>query len=118
VNATLDAPGTRCAFEWHDCSHLVAGCGGFDEHHPVPVELAGDPDQPLLALCPIHHRRQHALIRYLVECLVDQTPVQAAVTVHFTRAERETAEAALAHWDAAGRPAVRGWPCPAARRSQ
>lgn len=115
MNATLDAPGATCHFGAHDCSRLVSGRGGFDQHHPIPVELGGDPGQDLLTLCPLHHRRQHALIRYLIEALVDGTPVQPSVTVHFTRAERDAASAAVNHWDGAGRPQIRGWPCPAAR---
>lgn len=115
MNATLDAPGTRCHFDSHGCTSLISGRGGFDQHHPIPVELGGDPNQPLLALCPIHHRRQHSLVRYLVEALVDGTPVAPAVTVHFTRPERDLATAAVNHWDTAGRPTINGWPCPAAR---
>lgn len=113
MNATLDAPGTRCHFESHGCSRLVSGKGGFDQHHAIPIELGGDPNQPLLALCPIHHRRQHSLIRYLVE-QIDAGPVPA-VMLHFTTAEQATAIAAVQHWDAAGRPPINGWPCPAAR---
>lgn len=115
MNATLDAPGTVCAFASHGCTRLVAGHGGFDQHHPTPIELGGSPDQELLALCPIHHRRQHSLIRYLVECLEAGTAPQPSVTVHFTRRENDTAKAAVAQWDAAGRPTIKGWPCPAAR---
>ena len=111
----LDAPGTRCGFESHGCSHLAAGCGGFDEHHRDPVELGGDPRQPLLALCPLHHRRQHALIRYLIECDEAAVPPAHVVLVHFTPVERDTATHAVAQWIARGRPPIKGWPCPAAR---
>ena len=113
MNATLDAPGTVCHFESHGCTRLIAGHGGFDQHHPVPIELGGSDDQELLALCPLHHRRAHALIRYLVECLEDATAPAPSVTVHFTRAERDLAEAAVTYWDSAGRPVIHGWPCPA-----
>lgn len=115
MNATLDAPGTVCHLDSHGCTRLVLGHGGFDEHHPIPVELAGDPHQALIALCPIHHRRQHALIRYLVECLQDGTAVAPHVTVHYTRPEKDLAQTAVDHWDGAGRPTINGWPCPAAR---
>lgn len=115
VPEKLDAPGTRCALESHGCSHLISGAGGFDQHHPVPVELGGDLKQPLLALCPMHHRRQHALIRYLVEC--DEAGVDPATAImrRFRSLERHLATTAVAHWVTANRPAINGWPCPAAR---
>lgn len=115
MNATLDAPGTVCHLESHGCSRLVAGHGGFDEHHPIPVELGGDPKQPLLALCPTHHRRQHSLVRYLVESLEAGLAPAWPVMRSFTVAERDLASAAVKHWDGAGRPAIGGWSCPAAR---
>lgn len=116
MKATLDAPGTTCYFESHACSRMADGCGGFDQHHPIPVELGGDPNQPLLPVCPLHHRRQHALIRHLVESALNDTRPLGAVVRRFTATERNIAEAAVAHWDAAGRPTINGWPCPAARR--
>lgn len=115
IPAKLDAPGTACYLESNNCSASMLGHGGFDQHHAIPVELGGDPKQPLLALCPNHHRRQHALIRYLVECLVASVVPSWDVTGHFVTAERNLATAAVTAWDAAGRPAINGWPCPAAR---
>jgi len=114
MHASLDAPGTRCAFETHGCTALVAGRGGFDQHHPVPVELGGDPHQPLMPLCPIHHRRQHSLIRYLIKCLEANTPPDPNLLRRFRPAERDTARNATQAWDRNGRPAINGWPCPAA----
>lgn len=113
--ATLDAPGTVCAFASHSCSRLAAGAGGFDQHHRWPVELGGSPKQQLLALCPLHHRRQHALVRYLAERALAAAPLEVAVTRKFTKAERDTATYAVAQWTVIGRPAINGWPCPAAR---
>lgn len=112
MNATLDAPGTVCHLHSHDCTRLVEGVGGFDQHHPVPVELGGAPDQPLLALCPVHHRRQHAGIRALVEAGGDWP---SGVQHRFTAAERQLIEDAYAAWVGNGRPVIKGWPCPAAR---
>lgn len=108
----LDAPGTRCAFESHGCSRLVEGCGGFDQHHAIPVELGGDPKQPLLPLCPVHHRRIHAAIRALVE---NSGVWPAGVSRRYTTAERANVEAAYAAWVSNGSPKINGWPCPAAR---
>lgn len=111
----LDAPGTVCAFASFRCSEHLEGAGGFDQHHPIPVELGGAPDQLLLALCPNHHRRQHSLIRYLVECLVAAAAAEWVVLERFTADERHTAQDAVDAWDAAGRPEIKAWPCPAAR---
>jgi hypothetical protein len=109
---TLDAPGTVCAFDSNYCSRSLSGHGGFDQHHRWPVSLGG-PENPddLLILCPNHHHRQHALIRYLVEYPVTET----TVTSHFVSVELETARYAVAQWRAAGSPAIAGWPTPAAR---
>jgi hypothetical protein len=111
----LDTPGTSCAFDSNHCSTSMLGRGGFDQHHPIPLEFGGDPNQPLLPLCPNHHRRQHALIRYLIECLLDGTAAQWPVLEHFTADERAMAERVPVAYDAAGRPPIPGWPCPAAR---
>lgn len=73
----------------------------------------GGPEKPddLLVLCPNHHHRQHALIRYLIE----SNPSKSAVTKHFALVERTTAEYAVAQWTASGSPTVAGWPTPVAR---
>lgn len=112
---TLDAPGSVCAFDSNGCSHSASGHGGFDEHHAWPISLGGAEQGPLLVLCPLHHRRQHALLRYLVEQDEADAVPDWTVVEHFTHDERQTASAALAQWRNAGRPKVDGWPCPAAR---
>ncbi len=111
---TLDAPGTLCAFASNGCTAFLSGRGGFDQHHKWPVSLGG-PENPedLLALCPSHHRRQHSLIRYLVQ--LAGAAEAWAVVGHFTTIERDTARYAVAKWQAAGSPAIAGWPSPAAR---
>lgn len=115
MNASLDAPGTVCYFDSNNCSASMLGHGGFDQHHPVPIELGGDPSQPLLALCPNHHRRQHALIRYLTECAETGVAPSWDVLDHFVAPERLLATEAVDQWIETGRPAINGWPCPAAR---
>src|SRR4051812_31903559 len=109
---TLDNPGAVCAFDSHGCSHAVNGRGGFDEHHRWPKSMHG-PEHPddLLVLCPSHHSRQHALLRYLVENVEPEWDV----VKHFTSGERLMAQAAVAQWRAAGSPPIGGWSRPAAR---
>lgn len=109
---TLDTPQAECAFDSHDCSHAVSGHGGFDQHHRWPKSLGG-PEHPgdLLVLCPNHHARQHALVRYLVETQVPQRQV----TWHFTSDELATAQYAFEQWKLAGSPHIDGWSRPAAR---
>lgn len=110
---TIDAPGTACAFQSNACTAFLLGHGGFDQHHAYPISLGGTVVQStMLALCPSHHRRQHALIRYLVELLGDPS---WAVLGHFAPVERTTALAAIDSWRADGSPPIAGWPCPAAR---
>lgn len=75
--------------------------------------MHGSPSGTELVLCPTHHRRQHSLVRYLVE--TDTGIRSGAVVRHFTSIERTTAEFAYQGWVAAGRPAVGGWSSPAAR---
>lgn len=111
----LDAPGTRCAFESHGCSRLALAAGGFDLHHPDPIDDGGDAHQDKIPLCPLHHRRQHSLIRYLVEADESGTEPAWEVIRRFTPAERDTAELAIKAWVARGRPPITNWPCPAAR---
>jgi hypothetical protein len=109
----LDAPGSRCAFGSR-CTLAMTGHGGFDEHHEHPLSLGGVEGQStMLVLCPQHHRRQHSLIRYLVECDTDER--NPLVLRHFTRPERAAAEVAYMGWVSVGRPHVTSWPCPAAR---
>jgi hypothetical protein len=112
VTFGIDTPGTRCAFGAH-CTVGMLGHGGFDEHHELPLSLTGAPDGVKLILCPNHHRRQHALVRYVVET---GTGVRDQLVLrHFAPIERSTAEFAYDGWVAAGSPHVSSWPCPAAR---
>lgn len=110
----VDLDGAVCAFASNNCTASMIGAGGLDEHHEWPVSLGGDErqaDNTMLLLCPNHHRRQHALIRYLVE----NRAAQWAVLRHFTPAERSAAGFAVEHWWAVGSPTISGWPAPAAR---
>lgn len=110
----LDAPGTSCAFG-KACSRQMIGAGGFDQHHPWPMDTGGPRSQTLVNLCPNHHRRQHSLVHYLINCDQAATPPAVAVIRRFTALERGLAQQAVAAWVAAGKPTVTGWPCPAAR---
>lgn len=107
----IDGPSIRCGHESHACTVMARGRGGFDIHHRWPLSMGG-PENPSdrLILCPLHHRRAHALLRHLVET----SPPSAAVLRHFTTVERDAATYALTHWQAAGSPPIAGWPCPAA----
>lgn len=114
-----DLPTDSCTFGSNNCSASMSGAGGFDRHHKWP-EFMGGPDDPVdgaieLLLCPNHHRRQHALIRYLVECDVTRTPPSWGVLRHFVEGERVAAGYAITKWIAAGRPVITGWSSPAAR---
>lgn len=110
----LDGPTVKCAFETSWCRGHAALAGGLDEHHRWPKSLGGPEDptdvQGLLILCPLHHRRQHALVRAMVEA--------GATTIHtvryFAPVEWQTAAYAVGQWLSAGRPRIAGWPCPAA----
>lgn len=112
MTAGIDAPGTACAFNAHACTTQLLGHGGFDEHHEFPISLGGAANQStMLVLCPNHHRRQHALIRHLIE-----VPGGAFdVLKHFATAEVHAAVTAVANWTAAGSPPIAQWPTPAAR---
>jgi hypothetical protein len=108
---TLDTPGIVCAFQSRSCTGMMLGHGGFDVHHEWPLSMGGaDNQSSQLALCPNHHRRQHSLIRYLVEDGTDQ-----AVVRHFTSAERTAAQIAINGWFSVGKPPIAGWEAPAAR---
>lgn len=110
----IDLPGTACAFQSNGCTGSLLAHGGFDAHHRWPKSMGGPENQSdELALCPNHHRRQHSLVRYLVE--LNDTPADWIVLQHFTSGERETAAYAVSAWVAAGRPAISGWSSPAAR---
>lgn len=112
MTARIDAPGTVCAFQSNGCTNAVLGRGGLDEHHAHPLSLGGAPNQStMLALCPQHHRRQHSLIRYLVENAV----TSPAVLGHFTHTEQQAAVDAVTAWRTAGSPPIANWPTPAAR---
>lgn len=113
VSAT--AP-TECAFNSRSCSEFMAARGGFDSHHEFPKFLGGDDGQTTkLWLCPNHHRRQHALIRYLVECAERAVPTSHLVLRAFTETERDAAAVAVSGWQGAGAPRVAYWSTDAAR---
>lgn len=99
-----------CAFDSNTCSRSMSGRGGFDEHHEYPKFLGGDDHAgALLRLCPNHHRRQHALIRYLVEAHENGRSADWQVLRRFTPAERTAATFAIDGWTASGAPAVAHW---------
>lgn len=110
----LDGPGVHCAFETSWCRNRSTLAGGLDDHHRWPKSLGG-PSEPtdtegLLLLCPIHHRRQHALIRAMVES--GATAIRPMR--RFADVELTTAAYAVGQWVGAGRPRIAGWPTPAA----
>lgn len=110
----IAGPGVVCAFDSRECTTSMAHAGGFDLHHPWPKGMGGAEEQVELALCPNHHRRQHALIRSMVESdLAGRTP-SYAVLRRFQTAERAAAAKALGQWVGAGRPPITGWPALAA----
>jgi hypothetical protein len=110
----IDAPGTTCSLASLECSQHLTGAGGFDLHHEYPLSMGGAADQAtMLTLCPNHHRRQHSLIRYLVE--LAGRPADHRVMSRFTVAEQRAALTAIGNWQLAGSPPIDGWPCPAAR---
>lgn len=114
----VDLDGSVCALQSHDCTGSMTGAGGFDQHHEWPVFLGGDEraaNNTMLLLCPNHHRRQHALIRYLVECVQAGVKASYLVRRHYTKAELDAADFAVANWQAAGSPAVSSWNVPPAR---
>jgi hypothetical protein len=117
---SLDRDDTVCAFGKR-CSTSMSRHGGFDRHHEFPMSLGGTEDQTtMLTLCPNHHRRQHALIRYLYETrAVYPGPEDGhdynEVMRHFTKVERDAAFMAFNNWIRAGQPPIEGWTCPAAR---
>lgn len=109
-----DGPDLRCAFETSWCRLRVTLAGGLDQHHRWPISLGGPPEptdrEGRLLLCPIHHRRQHALIRAMVESGATAIrPVRRFADVELT-----TAAYAVGQWVGAGRPRIPGWPTPAA----
>lgn len=110
----VDAAGASCAFG-SSCAATMIGAGGLDVHHAWPVFMGGPETGADTLACPNHHRRQHALLRYLVEC--DRRQLAPAWTVRrrYNVIERDTAAWAVDQWIAAGRPAIRGWNVPAAR---
>lgn len=110
----IDGPDVKCSFESYWCKGRSALAGGFDEHHEWPKSLGGSEDpndvQHLLVLCPTHHRRQHALIRAMVE---SGTTLIKPVR-YYSNIEMSAASYAVGQWVAAGKPRIGGWPCPAA----
>lgn len=110
----VDLDGAVCAFQSNNCTTSMIGAGGLDEHHEWPVSMGGDErqaDNTMLLLCPNHHRRAHALLRYMVE----NDPLLWNVLRHFTAVEIAAAQFAVEHWRADGSPKISGWSAPAAR---
>lgn len=58
---------------------------------------------------------KHSLVRYLVECTVNDVPTSSRITRAYRPVERETALYALTSWINAGKPIIPGWSSPAAR---
>lgn len=115
IHTLVTGPEVWCAFDSNGCSRAVRFFGGFDEHHPWPLSAGGSDSQKKLALCPNHHRRQHATFRYLVECdEYGHEPDYRGVLIHLRLVERQTAQTAFDKWVGAGRPDINGWPCLAA----
>lgn len=113
---SIDLDTSRCQFHANGCSGTMVGHGGLQLHHEVPEFLGGlTVPSNLLALCPNHHARQHALVRYLIECDHARVAPAHRVVVHFTKAERAAASAALAGWHALAEPWPLSWSVPAAR---
>lgn len=111
---SVDGLDLHCAFETAWCRNHISGAGGFDIHHQWPKSMGGSDEtsdtQHLLYLCPMHHRRQHALIRAMVES--GTTDVRTVRT--FAAVERISATYAVMCWVKAGKPPIRGWETPAA----
>lgn len=111
---TIDGDGLKCSFEASWCKGRATLAGGLDAHHEWPksmggAELASD-TQHLLNLCPTHHRRQHALIRAMVEHGTTAIrPVR-----RYSKVEVDAAVYAYTRWVGAGKPHVEGWTCNAA----
>lgn len=112
--ARIDVDGAVCAFGT-TCADTMIGRGGLDVHHAWPVFMGGPATGADTLACPNHHRRQHALLRYLVECDQDGTAPAWAVRRRYNVIERDTAAWGVEQWIAAGRPPIRGWNVPAAR---
>lgn len=112
---TIDAGHVRCLFHSNDCTEAMIGAGGLDVHHAWPQFMGGPESGADTVACPNHHRRQHALLRYLVEC--DRAGIAPAWAVRrrFNPLERSTAEYGVRRWIEAGRPPIRSWNVPAAR---
>ncbi len=106
----IDQNNNQCSFD--NCfSPMMIGHGGLVEHHEVPKSLGGAENGKKLELCPNHHYRQHALIRYFVE---NYPVMKTQVLVHYTADERAAALVAYQGWIRNGKPAA-FWPTPAAR---
>lgn len=111
---SVDGLNLLCAFESSWCRAHIGGAGGFDIHHQWPRSMGGPAEetdaQHLLYLCPMHHRRQHALIRAMVE----SGTTDVKTVRYFAAVERQSATYAVTCWLKAGKPPIRGWECPAA----
>lgn len=109
---TIDGGFVHCDFETWQCSFHSALAGGFDEHHRWPKTMGGPENQDdMLTLCPTHHRRQHALIRAMVE----HDSMDLKFTKWFSFAELNVARYAFTKWNGLGsrKPHI-FWSSPAA----
>lgn len=110
----IDGLDLHCHFEQYWCVNRITLAGGLDAHHMWPKSMGGSEaasdTQHLLYLCPMHHRRQHALIRAMVESGTTAVhPVR-----YYAPAEVEAATYAVTMWNGIGKPAIHGWETPAA----
>lgn len=113
VEAIVAARAGLCLFGTR-CGMQLDGRGGLDGHHADPVFLGGDPRQPLSLLCPNHHRRQHSLLRRLIEDVNAGLVTPMGVRRRFAAAELLVADHAVAAWVGRGAPPVAEWSVAAA----
>ena len=108
----IDGPTVTCSFQSSWCKDRAFLAGGGDEHHEWPKSLGGSDDdnvdgQHLLALCPTHHRRQHAIVRAYVQLMQGGAGIASLSSYRFVRrfapVELSTAIYAVTQWDAAGK---------------
>lgn len=113
-HVSVDGADVRCALETYWCKNKASQAGGCDIHHQWPKSMGGPEEatdtQHLLYLCPLHHRRQHSLIRAMVE-----SGTTSIKTVRkFSNDEVYSASYAVMCWVTAGKPRIAGWECHAA----
>lgn len=112
----IDGLALTCDLASHGCTGLALLHGGLDLHHRWPKSLGGPEHQDdLLRLCPLHHARQHSLVRRLVEDDLAGRETPWPLLRTFTAAERNVGVYALVSWQDAGRPEPGNWSRPAAK---